>query len=391
MTMASPNLSSKLAPNTLELDIVKPGKPCPEPDAVPDAVNGQAAAHKIMLVDDSLTVRTVFQRMFAREAGFEIAAQAGTAEQALAILKRQSVDVILLDLEMPGMGGLEAMPKLIEQGAGAAILVVSSLTENGAQETVSALAMGAADTMLKPRPGGFDKEYRETLLGKIRALCGQESEPLAAVPAPNHVPAQPTSNIPAKPPEVLAIGASTGGIHALNQFFRTLPKSFSLPILLTQHLPESFMPVFARQMAMHAGRRAIIADDNMTIEGRTIYIAPGNAHMGVVRRGSYHVTRLDFAAQSSGCMPSADPMFESAAKAYDGAVTGIMLSGMGRDGAAGAKIIHDLGGSLLAQDQASSAVWGMPRSIVDAGLAGFVGEPQDLARQVAELASASQR
>lgn len=346
--------------------------------------NAAPGSVRVMVIDDSLTVRTVFSRMIDREGDLAIVAQAGTAEQALMVLRSTRVDVILLDLEMPGMGGLEALPAILETARGAQVLVVSSLTADGAEATLSALQMGAADTMLKPRPGGFTEDYRSSLLGKIRALGGTP----AGAPATQIVRA-PAPRIAPKRPRLIAIGASTGGIHALNLFLRRLPTSLNLPILITQHLPESFMPVFARQMETAANREAVLADDGVAVVPGRIVIAPGHAHMIVRRKGSQIVTGLAHHAVKSGCRPSVDPMFDTLADVYEGEVAAVLLSGMGRDGTDGAERIAAAGGGIYAQDEATCAVWGMPRAVAESGIACAVSTPEDLADKVAIAAGAS--
>jgi len=338
---------------------------------------------RVMIIDDSLTVRTVFSRMIDREADLAIVAQAGTAEQALMILRSTDVDVILLDLEMPGMGGLEALPTILQTAQAAQVLVVSSLTTDGAEATLSALQMGAADTMLKPRPGGFNEDYRSNLLGKIRALGGKA--PPAAAPSPPVAPVAANRSAP-KRPKVVAIGASTGGIHALNLFLRRLPSDFDLPILITQHLPESFIPVFARQMETAASREAVLADEGVAIVPGRIVIAPGHGHMIVRRKGTQIITGLAHHAVKSGCRPSVDPMFETLADVYDGAVAAVLLSGMGRDGSEGAERIASAGGGIYAQDEATCAVWGMPRGVAESGLAFAVNPPEELADKIVAAA-----
>ena len=340
-------------------------------------VSPSSATVRVMLVDDSLTVRTVFSRMIERESDMTIVASASTAERGLEELASHRVDVVLLDLEMPGMGGIEALPKILKASPRTKVLVISSLTAEGAEHTVKALRMGAADTMLKPRPGGFNDDYRTQLLGKIRALKG-----LAPYEQPR--PAKPkwSERRAGKKPSVLAIGASTGGIHALNLFLRQIPRDFDLPILITQHLPGSFIPVFAKQMEMAAGRKAVLADEGTTIERGTIVIAPGHGHMVVRQKGTRFVTDLAFHAVKSGCTPSVDPMFETLAEAYDGKVAGILLSGMGRDGSEGAEAIINSGGSMYAQSADTCAVWGMPRDITERGLASAVLPPADLAQTI---------
>ncbi len=343
-------------------------KPAPTP---------KPAVVKVMLVDDSLTVRTVFARMIEREGDMTIVATASTAERGLDELRSHKVDVILLDLEMPGMGGLEALPKLLASSPGTKVLVISSLTAEGAQHTVEALRMGAADTMLKPRTGGFDDGYREQLLAKIRALKG-----LAPHEPPKPSAPKWSNRRAGKKPQALAIGASTGGIHALNLFLRQIPKNFDLPIFITQHLPGSFIPVFAKQMEQAAGRKAVLADENTVVERGTMIIAPGHGHMVVRRKGTRILTGLAHHAVKSGCTPSVDPMFETLAEAYEGKVAGILLSGMGRDGTDGADAIVSAGGSVYAQTADSCAVWGMPRDITERGLASAVMPPAKLADHI---------
>ncbi len=342
-------------------------------------------AVNIMVVDDSLTVRTVFARMVTSDASLNLVASASTAETAIEKLDSCHVDVILLDLEMPGMGGIKALPKLLKASKGAKILVVSSLTKLGAKHTLDALALGAADTLLKPRSGGFDEAYRLTLLSKIRALGVGENN---SVPAPaltnSHdfqtaIEARKTGY---KRPEIIAIGASTGGIHAINIVLANLPKKYDLPIVITQHLPVSFVPIFARQIADVSGRKTVIAGDGTRIESGMIVIAAGDAHMEFTRTGEYVYTKNSDLPAQSGCLPSVDPMLASLAKIYDGHVLGVILSGMGRDGVNGADALFEAGGTIIAQDAASSAVWGMPGAVSKAGLASVCLPPEEMASAI---------
>lgn len=352
---------------------------------------------RVMIVDDSLIVRTVLSRIIDEAEGFEIAAKCSSAELAIADLTYKTVDVILLDLEMPGMGGLDALPTILTAAKGAQVLVVSSLTEEGAEHTIAALRMGAADTMLKPRSGGFDQAYRTALLEKIRALA-------PAVPAspPSTLPDAPSAAIPAreagypslrkaslKTPRVIAIGASTGGIHALCILLRNLPPQLDLPILVTQHLPESFIPVFARQLETAGARKAVVAGVRTPIEPGCIHIAPGGGHMMVREIGGRLVTEIGHFPVASGCKPSVDPMFETLAEATGGHALGIVLSGMGRDGVDGAAKLVQSGGAIIAQDEASSAVWGMPRAVAEAGLTSAILPPAEIASRIALHAGAA--
>lgn len=336
---------------------------------------------KVMVVDDSITARTVMSRMIDSEADIAVVATASSAERALYELERSPVDVILLDLEMPGMGGLEALPRLLRMRHGTQVLVVSSLTQDGAEHTLSALSMGAADTMLKPRPGEFDDDYRALLLAKIRALGSRRTryEP----PAPRPVPSG------RKRPRLIAIGASTGGIHAIVTLLRELPRQFALPILVTQHLPQSFMPVFARQLELASGRPTMVAHEGSAIRPDTILVAPGDAHIVAHRRNGGDAVSLSQVPAASGCMPSVDPMFTSLAENFDGHALGVVLSGMGRDGLEGARALVNAGGSVHVQDETSSAVWGMPGAVARAGLATEIAPPQALARHILTSAGAA--
>ncbi|HEX4847982.1 MAG TPA: chemotaxis-specific protein-glutamate methyltransferase CheB [Novosphingobium sp.] len=334
-----------------------------------------------MVVDDSAIVRTVFANIIRREPDLELTATAATAEEGLALLSIRPVDIVLLDLEMPGMGGLDALPRMLAAVPGLQILVVSSLTRAGAEPTLKALALGAADTLAKPTSGKFDDEYRLRLVTRLRAL-GRLTGRQGPIPSQPPRPAVVTRRPGPKRPQVLAIGASTGGIHALSHFLGALPATIGLPILVTQHLPASFMEAFARQLVTASGREAVVAQDGEALIADRILIAPGDAHLTVMRQGKRLVVRHDCAPAASGCLPSVDPMFASLAAACDGEVLGIVLSGMGRDGADGAARIVEAGGTILAQDEASSAVWGMPGAVAKAGLAAAILPPVQLALRI---------
>ncbi|WP_299196671.1 chemotaxis-specific protein-glutamate methyltransferase CheB [uncultured Erythrobacter sp.] len=341
-----------------------------------------ADAIRVMLIDDSLTVRTIFKRMIESDPQMEIAGTASSAERGIAQLADADADVVLLDLEMPGMGGLEALPQILRAAPSAQVMVVSSLTDDGAEATIEALSRGAADTMLKPRPGGFNDEYRSLLLDKVRALGTQnnagDAEPANTSSGAARVAAVPQQHRRTKHPEVLAIGASTGGIHALNILLRQLPKEFDLPILITQHLPSSFIPVFARQIEVASGRTTRIAEDGTEIDRGEIAIATGHGHMIVRRVGDSLVTRISADPSISGCLPSVDPMLSSLTEACNGHAIAVILSGMGRDGFDGASALSAAGGTIWAQDADTSAVWGMPGAVTKGGLTSYVASPEAL-------------
>jgi two-component system chemotaxis response regulator CheB len=189
--------------------------------------------------------------------------------------------------------------------------------------------------------------------------------------------------MPTDPINVLAIGASTGGIHALGILFQALPPRIGVPILVTQHLPIPFMSVFARQLGVVARREAVVAEDGMELIADRILVAPGDAHLTLDRDGKRIIVRLTHGRSSSGCMPSLDPMFASVGAVFGVTALGVVLTGMGRDGVEGSSRLVACGGSVLAQDEGSCAVWGMPRAVLEAGLACAVLPPDKIARRIA--------
>ena len=339
---------------------------------------------RLMIVDDSTVARAVLSRMVESDPAFELSAVAGTAEDALDALEHVEVDVILLDLEMPGEGGLKMLPRILGAAHGARVIVVSSLAEEGAKASVAALALGAADTLPKPGIGRFNGRFSEILLSKLRALGSDQ-----VTPSQQSRPVAPLRAMGSDPMQCLAVGASTGGIHALGQMFAAMPEMLGVPILVTQHLPAPFMEVFARQLGTAARRRTLVAQEGMPLQRDIILIAPGDAHLTVESRDGRPTVRLDRAVVRSGCLPSVDPMLASVADFYGPTGVGVILSGMGRDGTEGAGRLVRAGGSVIAQDEASCAVWGMPKSVADAGLACAVLPPEKIARRVASRAGES--
>lgn len=333
-----------------------------------------------MIVDDSLVARTVFTRMLEDQPDFTVVAAAGHAAEALDTLERVQVDIILLDVEMPGMDGLTALPEILARSRGAHVLIVSSSASEGAAATVQALTLGAADTLLKPGVGRFAGSFSATLGDRLRRIGYARQAPVQ----PAAVVERPVQAARLGPITCLAIGASTGGLHALSDFFRALPAELSVPILVTQHLPPVFMPYFAAQLTEISGRAARVAEDGMRPIPGELLIAPGDGHLTLERRGTAHVVRIDRSAVSSGCMPSVDPMFASVAPLYGKGAVGVVLTGMGRDGLVGAGRIVAEGGEVLAQDMQSSVVWGMPGVVANAGLATAVLPPDRLAHHVAK-------
>lgn len=341
---------------------------------------------RLLIVDDSAVARAVLARMISQNPAFEIVDAVVGAREALDRLETTRVDVILLDIEMPGWNGIAALPEIIARAQGARILIVSALAEEGAAATVEALTLGAADTLAKPGKGSFGGKFSEILCDRLLRLGHAEgaARPEKRRPRPLEtiVPLAPrTSN---EAVECVAIGASTGGLHALAELLRALPPGFDAPILITQHLPAVFMQFFAEQMAACSGREAVVARDGMPLKPGRLHVAPGEAHLCVERHGGRVSVVLKQRKVESGCLPSVDPMFESVAQVFGKSAVGVVLSGMGRDGALGAERLSAAGGELLVQNIDTSVVWGMPGAIAKAGLANAVLAPADIARQLAK-------
>jgi two-component system chemotaxis response regulator CheB len=343
---------------------------------------------RLMIVDDSIVARSVFQTILGDYPEFEIVATASTADQALTRLADCVVDVVLLDLAMPGMDAFTALPEIIARGRGARVLIVSTSASEGAEACVRALTLGAADTLEKPSAGTYRDHFAAALVEKLRRVGESreaEREDLRG-PAAQTAPIVPDVTRPpvAGPIDCLAIGSSTGGLHALAELFDALPSSCDMPVLITQHLPASFMPYFAAQMTEIAGRPATVAKDGVGLQRGQILVAPGNAHLTLRSIGGQPRVILNRDPAPSACLPSVDPMFQAIAQQFGQRSFAVVLTGMGRDGSIGARDIVAAGGEIAAQDRATSVVWGMPGSVAAAGLASSIARPSAIAARIAE-------
>jgi two-component system chemotaxis response regulator CheB len=241
--------------------------------------------------------------------------------------------------------------------------------------------------LLKPSAGAFAGRFAEVLTDRLLRIGHARHVAPPAHPLP---PATPSEQIVGREPiACLAIGASTGGIHALSAFFKALPAAFKAPILVTQHLPAEFMPYFAAQLQEMAGRKATIATDGARLNPGELLIAPGDAHLRLIRFRDGVRARLNRDPSVSGCLPSVDPMFASVAEMFGASAVGVVLSGMGRDGVIGAADIVAAGGEVLAQDSATSVVWGMPGAISAAGLSSATLPPARIAQRIGRRSAES--
>jgi two-component system, chemotaxis family, protein-glutamate methylesterase/glutaminase len=355
---------------------------------------------RVMVADDSAVIRGLISRALEAEGDIEIVASVPEGRTAVSMLQRTSVDVVVLDVEMPVMNGLTAIPLLLKAVPGVKILMASTLTKKNAQITLDALSAGAADFLLKPSavremlgPASFNRELLEKVrqLGAKRGSTFSSGAPasaaLASVDA--HRPLTPQSpfalrRVIVRAPEIIAIGSSTGGPQALLRVLADLPSGFRPPIFITQHMPPTFTSILATQISRQCGAIAHEGDDGMSVEPGHIYVAPGNFHMTV---DASRVIRLNQGPQENYCRPSVDPMLRSLVDVYRGRVLAVILTGMGHDGLAGCKAVVEAGGSVFAQDEASSVVWGMPGAVAKAGLCTEVLPLDEIGRRLRPYAS----
>lgn len=335
---------------------------------------------RVMLVDDSLVVRSILERIVEQRAGLHVCASVASASDALDYLAREPVDVVVLDIEMPGMNGIDALPHIMERAARARVLILSSNCIEGGPAAIEALALGASDTLAKPGRGSFSGRFAEVLTDRILTL-GNQQEFRAPVPAAQRRAPAPVSMVvdTDQPIDCIAVAASTGGIPAFTNFLANLDPRVTAPILLTQHLPDAFMEFYARQIATMTTRCVHVAAAGMAVEPGHIYLAPGDAHLLVIANGARREIALDRRPVANGCCPSADPMLDSVAETFGKGGVAVILSGMGRDGAAGAARLKSAGGTIFAQAPESCVIWGMPGAVVKAGIAAATLNPDAIA------------
>jgi len=358
---------------------------------------------RILIVDDSAVIRSLLRSVISADAKLELVGTAADGESALGSLETLRPDLILLDVEMPVMDGLVTLRKLRLRNHRMPVIMVSSLTQRGAAVTVEALASGASDYVAKPvgqsNLAAAMRSLSQELLPKIHALTGITPLAFPATPAsaalrPALASALAPSSVKAAPasasPSIVVVGVSTGGPAALDVLLPALPASFPLPVLIVQHMPELFTQLLAERLGRRCALRVIEAPEGEPVRPGTICIARGNWHLEVrapVRPGqlpTHHLSQTDL---ENHCRPSVDVLFRTAAAIYGAGVLAVMLTGMGSDGLAGTRIIRAQGGTVLAQDQATSAVWGMPGAVARAGLAHRVLPLTSIASEIVRLAA----
>lgn len=344
---------------------------------------------RTLVVDDSVVVRTVIERILNADPHFAVVHKTNSAEQALHYLADHAVDLVLLDIELPGQSGLAALPAIMQASPRAKVAILSGKCEEGSSAAVEALALGASDIVSKPGSGSFGEQFPQALIDRLNRLFGRGG---SVAPAPvAYTPTPRAPSVASQPLACLGVGASTGGIHALGQLFAGMAAPLGVPILLTQHLPASFTVYFAQQLSRMTTLKVKVAETGDVLMPDTIYVAPGDANL-MVRRGLHGrvMITLDPERTPAGNLPGVDPMFASMAAAYGAGAAGIVLTGMGRDGTVGARDLVAAGGWIVAQNETSSVVWGMPGSVATAGLTCALMEPSAMMAFVARRGKGNQ-
>ena len=341
---------------------------------------------RVLVVDDSVVIRQVITDALKADSGIEVVAVASNGRVALEKIPECKPDILTLDLEMPEMDGLTLLDELRKRHSRLPVVVFSTLTERGAKTTLEALARGASDYVCKPSGQrsvqATLERIRAELIPKIRGLVRypQSGAPTpATAPRPVAKPAGPMERV-----DAVVIGVSTGGPSALAEVIPHLPRDIQVPVLIVQHMPPVFTQVLAQRLASTSQLKVRQATHRERIEAGVVYIAPGDHHMRLAGSAREGWITLDQAPPENGCRPSVDPLFQSAAPMYGKNLLALILTGVGHDGTKGAQHVRRAGGTVWAQDEASSTAWGMPSSVIEAGLAQRILPLSQVARGLVE-------
>jgi len=369
---------------------------------------------RVMVVDDAIVVRGLLARWIEEEPGLHVVASLRSGREAVEQVERTDPDVVILDVDMPDIDGITALPLLFQKKRDLVVIMASTLTRRNAEVSLRALSLGAADYIPKPettREITTSASFRRELIEKIHALAtrrrqrAEATKTASAASLPSRdrageIPAEPQfTTAPTHPdvplrafspilPRILLIGSSTGGPQALTALLGRINGVIDQsPILVTQHMPPTFTTILAEHLARASGRPTHEAVNGEPVRAGQIYVAPGGRHMRIVRRDGVALIALDDGPLVNFCKPAVDPLFSSAAEVWGNWNLAVVLTGMGSDGTRGAADVVAAGGSIIAQDEASSVVWGMPGSVAHAGLCSAVLPIDQIAPKIVRLFS----
>lgn len=323
---------------------------------------------RVMIVDDSTVIRSIIDRILKSDSQVEICGFATNGEQAVRTIDICNPDIIVLDIEMPVMDGITAIPLLLRKKPNVRILMCSTLSERGADISIRALSLGATDCILKPT-GSAAVQQSGNFQEELRRIVRQLGESALKSPASQPVAVRKTTAGFA--PQILAIGSSTGGPNALATILPKL-KGFPLPIVITQHMPQTFTKILANHLSQVSGIDCREGENGMALRPGCVYVAPGGYHMTFRKTTENVEIRLNDGPMENFCKPSVNPMLRSLCDIYGQHILLTILTGMGEDGLAGARQVVEKGGRVIAQDAATSVVWGMPGAVANAGLCSAV-------------------
>ncbi len=342
---------------------------------------------RILIADDSVVARQAVTDALSEDPRFEVVGTARNGRVAVEKLTLLKPDIIILDVEMPEMDGLAALSEIRKLTPYLPVIMLSAYTTRGAAVTVEALARGASDYVTKPKTDDLPAAVaalREELTPRIVQLCVLgEKRRKRRLTTP--VPAVGAAHRKGKRPELVAVGSSTGGPNALRELLVGLGKGFPVPVLIVQHMPPMFTRLLAERLSIEAGLKVIEAVSGDTLVAGTVYLAPGDYHMMVARAKDGLAVLLHQGAEVNSCRPSVDVLFRSVAEACGEASLAVVLTGMGSDGLAGCARVHAAHGRVLAQDESTSVVWGMPGLVAQAGLADRVVPLDEMAAEVRHM------
>ena len=338
----------------------------------------------VILADDSSVIRRALSMMLETDPNIEIVASASDGKSAVSLAKIKKPDILILDVEMPVMDGITALPEILKNSPSTKVIMCSSLTEKGADTSIKAMALGAVECLVKPTGAEAakpDSPFKKKLIHTVKTLVPLKSEPSVAqstAPASaltSRTPVKKNAEITLRDdtsaykgkPDILAIGSSTGGPKALFQVLKDIG-ILDIPIVITQHMPATFTKILAEHLTQQTGIPAHEGEEGMVVQKGNVYVAPGGKHMLFEKQGMQLKIKLNDGPQENFCKPAVDPMMRSLVDTYGNKVLGLILTGMGRDGAKGSQYLVDKGGRVIAQDEETSVVWGMPRAVAEAGI-----------------------
>lgn len=340
---------------------------------------------RVLVVDDSVVVRRLVSDALNADPELEVCGTAGNGRIALEQLAKSTPDAITLDVEMPELDGLSTLREIRKLHPRLPVVMLSALTERGASVTLDCLAAGASGYVTKPTGSGNMEEAKERVRAELapmlKALCqrrqqamkqilpGAAAAPVASAAAAPPAPAPRRASIGSRGADILAIGVSTGGPNALAEVVPLLPADLAVPVVVVQHMPPVFTRLLAERLAAKSKVKVTEAVDGEVLQPGHVYIAPGDFHMVLRRQGTEVRIALNQEAPENSCRPAVDPLFRSVATTYGASAVGVVLTGMGRDGLRGCEVLREAGAQILAQDEETSVVWGMPGFVARAGLA----------------------